>query len=205
MNLSTLKQTKPIIIFALTLALLGGVSYGGYWYWRLRQPTSETQPPAEEPEKVYEIIDNPDGSHTFICYKFNFKFDYPDTWEFSERYSDLRGATGSDKVGAVKIRKKDGKDAIIFTAGVLRDKSRFPTFRDLVVHLSDKSEIPPEPNTTVGGVPAFSYGVLDGGGYRDALEIMFETADSTFLISADWEDRNDPEYRGIIESFEFTN
>ena len=206
MNFNLTKQSKTILLSLLALAFLGGVGYGGWRCWQLKQSAPQ-EPPVEEPteEKTYEIIDNPDGSHTFICYKFGFKFDYPEGWEFSERYSNLRGATGSDDVGAVKIIKNnDWRLNVLVSVGLPRNKSEFPTFRDFLVYLVDRPDIPFEPNFEVSGVPAFKYTFLGGRTARSSLEAAFEYSNNTFVIRIPLEKQDDPEYLGIMDSFKFT-
>ena len=207
MNLNLTKQTKIIFISLFTLILLGGVFYGGWGYWQNRKPAPDQQEPsAEEPaeEKAYEIIDNPDESHTFICYKFGFKFDYPEGWEFSERGSNLVGATGSDNVGWAEI-VKNGNWRQNFRIYVLlpRDKSKFSTFRGFLVYLRDKSNIPLEPNFVVSGVPAFKYIFLGGRTAESSLEVAFEHSNQTFKIYLPVEKQDDPEYLEILNSFKF--
>lgn len=201
MNFNLTKQTKLILLFAFGAALLGGVFYSGYWYWQLRQPTTETQPPAEESEKAYEIINNPDGSHTFICYKFGFEFDYPEGWEFSEERSSTRYSNGW-----IDLIKKDKQGSVYIAAQAPRNRSKYSALRDRIVDSTGgKESIPTEPNFIVFGVPAFRYEVLNMLQSGNALEIVFENSKHVFKVVIPWEKRDDPEYMEILNSFKLTD
>lgn len=93
MDLSTLKQTKSIILFAFAIALLGGVFYGGYRYWQSRQAVSEPQELEEissgkivdqhfnpQGEETYRIVENRDGTKTFYNYYHKYKIIAPAGW-----------------------------------------------------------------------------------------------------------------------------
>lgn len=192
-----------MLLFAFVVALSGAAFYGGYRYWQDRPSVS--QPPesvTESPNEAYEIIDNPNGSHTFVCYKFDFKFNYPSDWEFSEKYSNLRGATGTDEVGSIRVFDESGKSHIDIFIFLPRDLSKFPTLRDFLVYLDDRSEIPQEANFEVDGIPAFKYHFW-GPQVADVIDVIFEHDNHTFEIYIPWEKRDDSEYNKILETFEF--
>ena len=201
MNFNLTKQTKPIVLFALTVALLGGVCYGGYRYWQSQQAVSESQEP-EEPieERAYEIIDNPDGNHTFVCYKFGFEFNYPEGWEFSEKYSSVRYDDGW-----VEIFSKDGERSVLISAWAPRDQTRYPMLRDSLIEQDGLVGLSLEPNFAVAGLPAFKYGLLERSQASDVVQVVFESNDHVFAASTAWNNRDDPEYTEILNSFKLVS
>jgi len=198
MNLPSLQQPKTLFLFALTAALLGILPYGGYRCWQSRQIIPEPQVPAEE--KAYEIVDNPDGSRTFVCYKFGFKVTYPDTWEFSEKYSSFRY-----EAGALEIFRGSDQTDILFSVWAPRNQDRYPTLWESLVGQDGLAGLSPDPNFTVAGLPAFRYGLLERLQARDVEQTVFENDEHVFAISISWDHRNDPEYAEILNSFKLTD
>ncbi len=95
MNFLLTKQTKTIVIFALTVALLGGVGYSGYQYWQSKQAVPE--PPessvAEEPNPtpITEPTDDPNWN-LYINKEYGFSVEYPTGWEVEEKKISKAGA-----------------------------------------------------------------------------------------------------------------
>lgn len=199
----SLLKTKPIIIVTAVI-LLSLSSFGLYRYLQSKQsPPVTPQPTPTEETKPYEIITNPDGSQTFICYKFGFKITYPSTWEFSERYSSIEPRYTT---GWVELDTKGSEiGGIYISAGSPRDATKYPTLRDLIVHLDDKQVVPQEPNITIAGLPAFRYPSVGHIGANDTLATIFETQNYVFWISSSIEKQNDPELLGIIDSIVLLN
>lgn len=200
MNLSTLKQTEPIILFALAVALLGGVGYGGYRYWQSRQVVSEPQGPQEPvEEKAYEITDNPDSSKTYYAYLYNYKITVPEGWEVipSTFYtSDL------------SMRRKDApavEDLFIRSRPAEKDRS-FEKYleweRQNIVEPRGEEVIPQEPNFGFSGIPAYRYERYLVHA-RDVSILVFEHGSVWYEISIPLQFKEDPEYWSILNTFEF--
>lgn len=200
MNFQITKQPRLILISALVAALLGCVFYGGYRYWQSSRAVSVPQEPFTEGELDYEIIDNSDGSYTILCYKFGFKFNYPEGWEFSEKYSSTRYDNGW-----VEIFSKDGERSILISAWAPRDQTRYTTLRDSLIGQDGLVGLSLESNFAIAGLPAFKYGLLERLQASDVVQVVFENNEHVFAISTAWNNRNDPEYIEVLNSFKLTD
>lgn len=201
--LNLTKQFKIILLSILILTLLGGVGYGGWRYWESKQIMPEAQePPVEEPteEKAYEIIDNPDGSHTFICYKCSYKLTYPDSWENIGKHSDAGFTAG----WAEFVRRGNIPKEAIHISFYDFSVGSYVNFRDYLVKTArtEMEDIPTEPNITVSKIAGYAFR-SDAGGEGNLLIIAIEKDDRAFKIYLPWEKRDDPEYLSVLNSFEF--
>ena len=216
MNFQLTKQTKFILVSALTVALLSGVSYGGYRYWQSKQAVPE--PPessvAEEPKPtpITEPTDDSDWN-LYLNKEYGFSVEYPTGWEVAEKnisekgYSlqVARGRIGFDldNVGYISV--------YVFEAPPEESLEEWVDKNKVLIELSSLASVPDHPQGQVGGVPTFVVYSPRDRQVPDAVTAVFKKGTYIFKIGhgrlgasvgepLDWSI-----YGHFLRTFEFEN
>ena len=195
MNFNLTKKTRLILVSALALALLGGVFYGGYRYWRSRQPA----PPTAIQEYTYydvlggriacppdwHIVRHSNDLTYFAVPHEGDDWDNPDEWErLLWVYTSFFPYVCTDEGSSCEEFKQ----------------AKFKEELGGLGHF----DIPDAPNTQVSGIPAYSYKFTKEDSGEEFWAVSFRH-NRTFSIYFPWEKRDDPVYEKVIGSFEFVD
>jgi len=164
MNFQLTKQIRPILLFALTIALLGGVSYGGYRCWESRKRSQK--PPVGEPGKPYiigeqpnppsEPITKPTDDPNWNLYtnrEYGFSVEYPAGWKVREEIISRSGDPEYVARDKIFFKAQGGEYIDIFTHDTSKDLLEWAREFHELLH-RNANEIPPDTNAYISGLPA---------------------------------------------------
>ncbi len=215
MNLLAAKQNKPILIFALAVAILGGVFYGGYRCWQGRQVVSKSQESEEvsdenivdqhfnpQGEETYRIVENEDGTKTFYNYHHKYKIVAPVGWEALA----TRKTKDPDEVSA-SLRKADTAVEDIDYGSVevtgYYDSEKFLQQKKMSFDDHINREVARKPDTVFRGFLAQVY-TSSLPFYGGASCMFFGNGELLFTICATPSDFVEKaEYQQVLDTFDF--
>jgi len=215
MNFQTTKQTKFILLI-LTVALLGGVFYGGYKYRQSKQVAPEPQEPSVveglKPTPVTQPTDDLNWN-LYTNKEYGFSVEYPAGWEVEEK--EISGKRNSLQVA----RNRIGFDLenvgyiSVYVFEVLPKVSleEWVNQNKVLVELSSLASVSDFPQGQFGGVPTFVVYSPGDSQVPDAVTAVFKKGIYIFKIghgrlgatvseSLDWNI-----YEHFLRTFEFEN
>lgn len=163
MNLKLSKQSKIILLSLLSLALLGGVSYGGWRCWQSKQVATEPQKPyiiGEQPSPPSIPITKPTDDPNWNLYineKYGFSVEYPAGWKVKEEIISRSREPEYVARDIIDFRLEgSGYLALYVFEDSHMTLENWVEFNKVLLELSSLAQTPIKPNSRIAGNAAFT-------------------------------------------------
>lgn len=187
MNFRLIKQPKTILLFALAVALLGSISYGGYRYWQSRQVVPEPQEPPTVEELKPTPVTEPTADSNWNLYtnkEYGFSVEYPAGWgvaekDISEKRDSLQVAR--DRIG-FDLENVGYISVYVFESPPEESLEEWINQNKVLMKLSSLANVPNYPQSQVGGSPTFVVYSPRDSQVPDAVTAAFKKENYIFKI-----------------------
>jgi len=210
MNFLLTKQTKTIVISALAIALLGGVSYGGYTYWQSQQVVPEPQEPLIEepkPTPITEPTEDPNWN-LYINKEYGFSVEYPADWAVSESVQNISGSDKHRMASWIKFVKM-GSVSIMISVWNTPEAALLEWVKEKsALIVSGGAVVPDKPNAEIAGLPTVVV-YSPFGQAPSAVTAVLKSGNRIFKVEHFTPKNENPLlwdiYEHFVKTFEFEN